>query len=391
MRLQLRNVVRLAASVASMALAQQARAESPVVVRGASEVAAYQDSDAVRVITPSIGASIENPTAGYKVGGAYLVDVVSAASVDIVSTASRRWVEVRQAGGVDASFKPKNFGVGASAAASVEPDYVAYAAGGSVTQDLDEKNVNLRAGYTFGKDTLGRHGTSFDVFSRKLDRHAANIATTFVLDSSTLLALIGDAVFEVGDQSKPYRYVPTFSPALAPTIGLGASVGFVNQRRNPERLLEQLPTSRQRFAVTARLAHRFGSSTLRAEERGYADSWSMLATTTDVRWLFDTSPRVTLGPHLRFHGQRGVSFWERAYVASGVSDLPKLRTGDRELGPLWTGTGGGFIEWHFGPQQDPRTWTIGVHADAMWTSFLDDLYITNRLGVLAALSLETTW
>ncbi len=389
MRLQLRALA-VAGSFAALSLTRQARAESPVVVHGASEVAAYQDTDAVQVITPSIGASIENPTAGYKIGGSYLVDVVSAASVDIVSTASRRWQEVRHAGAVDGAYKPKNFGVGASASASVEPDYVAVAAGASVTQDLDEKNVNLRAGYTFGKDTIGRHGTSFDVFSRSFAHHAGNLGATFVLDASTLLALVGDAVFEVGDQSKPYRYVPTFSSALAPTIPLGASVGFVNQRRNPERLLEQLPTSRQRFALTSRLAHRFGTSTLRAEERGYADSWQMLATTTDVRWLFDLGPRVTLGPHLRFHGQKSVSFWERAYVSNGVSDLPKLRTGDRELGSLWTGTGGGLIEWHFGKLPEPRAWTLGLHADAMWTSFLDDLYISNRLGVLTALTLETT-
>ncbi len=36
--------------------------------------------------------------AGWSVDGRYLVDVVSAASVDIVSTASRRWEEVRHAG-----------------------------------------------------------------------------------------------------------------------------------------------------------------------------------------------------------------------------------------------------------------------------------------------------
>jgi hypothetical protein len=205
-----------------------------------------------------------------------------------------------------------------------------------------------------------------------------------------LLALVGDVVFEVGDQSKPYRYVPTFSSVYAPTIPLGASVGFVNQRRNPERLLEQLPTSRERFALTSRLAHRFLSSSIRAEERVYADSWQLLATTTDVRWLFDVGPRWTIGPHIRFHGQSAVSFWQRAYVSNGVNDLPKLRTGDRELGSLWTGTGGGLVEWHLGRNPDPRAWTLGFHADAMWTSFLDDLYIKNRLGVLTALTLETT-
>ena len=47
---------------------------------------------------PMIAASIENVTTGASIRGRYLVDVVSAASVDIVSTASRRWQETRQAG-----------------------------------------------------------------------------------------------------------------------------------------------------------------------------------------------------------------------------------------------------------------------------------------------------
>jgi hypothetical protein len=58
----------------------------------------YADTDHVFVETPSISAAVTNPTAGWSVGGQYLVDVVSAASVDIVSTASRRWQEVRQEG-----------------------------------------------------------------------------------------------------------------------------------------------------------------------------------------------------------------------------------------------------------------------------------------------------
>ena len=68
----------------------------------------------------------------------------------------------------------------------------------------------------------------------------------------------------------------------------------MNAARLPERVLEQLPTSRNRFSMSGRLAHRFQSSTLRLDERLYADSWLLLATTTDARYLVDASKRFEM-------------------------------------------------------------------------------------------------
>ena len=44
-----------------------------------------------------IHAAVESPTAGWNVGGSYLVDVVTAASPDIVSEASPPVRDIRQA------------------------------------------------------------------------------------------------------------------------------------------------------------------------------------------------------------------------------------------------------------------------------------------------------
>ena len=58
------------------------------------------------MFTPSIAASIENVLDGASLKGRYIVDVVSAASADVVSTASPRRMEVRNAGSLEASYKP---------------------------------------------------------------------------------------------------------------------------------------------------------------------------------------------------------------------------------------------------------------------------------------------
>ena len=353
------------------------------------EMASYTDSDRITVFTPSIAGTIQNVTSGATLHGSYLVDVVSAASVDIVSTASRRWSEVRQAGALSAEYKPQDFGIGVAGSLSIEPDYRSTGLAVQVTHDFDEKNTTLAFGYGWGHDTLGRSGTPYEVFSRELQRGTFNGGITQIIDRSTVMALTVDAMFESGDQSKPYRYIPMFAPEVAAKVPLGASIDWVTANRLPERPLEQLPLSRRRFAFTNRWAHRFDASTLKLEERVYYDTWALMASTTDARWIFDVSRRLSLWPHLRFHAQSGASFWKRAYVSGPAPgwNLPELRTGDRELGPLRTATGGAGFKWLLG-KGDPQSLSITAQGDVGQTSFLNAIYVTSRTSVLGALTLE---
>ena len=370
--------------------ARPIKPDDPTVKRAALEIAGYTDSDHVSVFTPSVRGSIENVTTGASLHGQYLLDVVSAASVDIVSTASRRWTEARHAGSVEAVYKPRNFGISVGGGASSEPDYRSYGLSVQLTQDFDDKNTTAVFGYGFGHDTSGRTGTPFSVFSRELIRGTFSGGINQVINRSTLATLSLDVIIENGDPSKPYRYVPMFSATNAARAEKGATIEWVTAHRVAERPLEQLPLSRRRFALTGRISHRFDSSTLRVSERLYDDTWGLRASTTDARWFFDVGRRITVWPHVRFHGQVPVSFWQRAYVSAPATgwDLPEFRTGDRELGPLWTVSGGGGLKLFVGSEQQPRAWAIGVDVDATYTSFLDDLYLTARTGVLGALTLE---
>jgi hypothetical protein len=360
--------------------------ESPLTAHVAMEYGQYADTDHVFVETPSIAGTVSNPTAGWTVGGHYLVDVVSAASVDIVSTASRAWHEVRQEGSVEGSYQPKTFGVQAHAAVSDEPDYLSLSAGAAVTQDLMDKDVTWLFGYSYGHDVAGRTGTPFSVFSHVIDRNALNGVVTLVLSPRTIGSLIGDAIFETGDSSKPYRYIPLFDPGTS--VPRGASVDLVNSLRVTARPLEQLPLSRQRYGLTVRVAHRYPHATLRLDERLYADSWTMKATTTDARYLMDLGPRVETGPHARVHAQTAVDFWQRAYTFGPGFAVPALRTGDRELGPLVNLTGGWTVRIGIASAANPTSWVLAFDLNATSTQYLDDLYVTERISALGGVSLE---
>ncbi|AKV02280.1 hypothetical protein AKJ09_08943 [Labilithrix luteola] len=377
--------------VAAFAFSSDAHADGNVTARASTEVAGYKDSFATSVLTPSIGAIVENPTAGWGVSGRYLVDVVSAASPDIVSTASPRWTEVRHAGTVGGRYKPGNFGVAASGGVSYTPDYLSIVGGGQLIQDLDEKNLTLVAGYSYGHDTIGRTGTPFSVFSHDLTYHTITAGISRVVNKGLVIGVYGDAIIERGDQSKPYRYVPMFAPGVAQAIPRGASVDTVASFRIQARPLEQLPLERDRWAVTGRLAWRAQRTTLRVEERLYTDSWSLSATTTDARYFIDLAERVTIWPHARLHVQSGTNFWQRAYEAPSAANLPAFRTGDRELGPLTNVGLGGGLRLALGKPGAVNDWLLSTTFDGTWTSFADAIYATQRFSGLVAVALEVTF
>jgi hypothetical protein len=354
------------------------------------ETSGYTDTDHVLVASPTVAGSIGDDLGGWSIGGRYLVDVVSAASVDIVSNASNKWHEVRNVGSANASAKAGDATFGASGIVSSEPDYLSLAGGVTLSLDMLDKNVTPFVGYSHGQDSVGRTGLPHE-FWKSLQTNSVQLGLTFVMSRSTIASLQGDGVFERGYLAKPYRYIPLFAPGKGASVAPGTSADQVNADRLPERPAEQVPSARDRYAITGRIAHRMESSTIRLDERGYWDSWSMLASTTDARIMFDLGRYVTLWPHLRFHIQNHASFWQRAYEVipgpNGTFGVPAIRAGDRELSPLYTGIAGMGIRWKL--TSDPRkSWSLVYEIDAGYTRYLDALYITERRMLFTTLAVE---
>jgi hypothetical protein len=354
-----------------------------------TEVSGYVDSDNTEVMSPAIFATISSPTSGWSIGGSFLVDVVTTASTDIVATASPRLTEVRYVPGLNGSMKFGDWKVGLGGGASIEPDYLSIAGGLNLSVDLLDKRLTPTLAYGFGYDTQGRSGTPYETFSTNIIQNSVDLSLSAVLDKATVLTSGITAIFQNGDTSKPYRYIPLFDQSLIGRIPVGLAQTEVDKVRNPERAIESLPTDRQRFAVSGRVAHRFDTSTLRIDERIYLDSWLLFASTTDARFIFDVDPRVRLWPHLRFHGQKAVTFWSLAYPSELTDDghllLPTYRTGDRELGPLITAQAGAGVRFALGEE---KNWGIELVSDGIYTRYLNHLYLLERWGYYGALKAE---
>jgi tetratricopeptide (TPR) repeat protein len=364
-----------------------------LVARASLEMGGYTDTTAVQVISPRFAGSVTSPTAGWNVGASYLLDVYTAASPDIVSYGSPRYYETRNAGGFSAGYKPGLYGGTVTANVSREPDYISLGVGGAVTADLFDKLVTPRLSYNYSADTAGFKTTPFEIYSRFLASHAIEAGVTFVLSPTLVLFTNASLNFERGEQSKPYRFMPFFDPSVAPRVPVGASIDLVNANRLPVRPQEQLPTSRDRYALAARIAKRFSASTLRVEERLYYDTWATIATTTDARWIFDVGKKLRVWPHARLHVQSGTNFWRRAYAAEFDVDantwrLPLYRTGDRELSPMMTVTGGGGSRFAITPPEAHTQLGLIAQLDLMYSRFFDSIFVTQRFGTYASVTLE---
>ena len=360
-------------------------------VRVGVDFSAYTDSTNVHVLTPAINGAIVSPTQGWNLGGSYLLDVVTAASPDLVSQASRRFREERHAASLNGGYKVGPVGLSANSNVSREPDYLSTTGGAAVSLDLNEKLITPRIGYNFSYDRIGMRDSPYANFERNLTTHEAEAGVTLVLSPTTLLVLGGTGQFERGENSKLYRFVPMFSEQNVGEIGPGESYSSVNALRLNVRPREVVPRRRDRYAVGARINHRLANGTIRVEQRLYADTWGIKASTTDARYLHDLGEHLRVWPHLRLHGQTGANFYELAYVgdtSSGELQTFPYRTGDRELSRMFTVTLGGGARYELSAEKATTKWAVFTSGQVMLSKYIQSLYITSRTALYGTLGLE---
>ncbi|MDF2694698.1 MAG: hypothetical protein K0S65_3081 [Labilithrix sp.] len=357
------------------------------------EMSAYTDSTSVHVLTPAINAAVVSPTAGWNIGGSYLLDMVTAASPDLVSTASRPFREQRHAASLSGGYKFSFAQVGLNGNVSSEPDYLSRTLGGSLSTELNDKLITPRIGYNYSWDTIGYRNTPFDQFSRALTTHAIEAGITFVMSPTTLLVTGVSMSFERGENSKLYRFIPMFPEDVAPRIPAGASIKLVNEQRLSVRPRDLVPPQRDRVAIGARVNHRFSSGTLRIEERIYTDNWGIKASTTDGRYMHDLGERLRVWPHLRLHAQSGASFYQLAYAASVDEQgtpiaIPRYRTSDRELSPMIAVTTGGGARIALTSEKATTQYAIVVSGDVMYNRYFESLFIKSRTAVWGSVGFD---
>lgn len=248
--------------------------------------------------------------------GSLNVDMVSNASVDVVTSASPyRERRNEYALGVDYAVRDTLITLGTTR--SREPDYQADATSLDIAQEVFGGMTTVSLGYTRGADKVGQHGTPG--FLDKARHWRWRLGATQVLSPRWLMSANFEAVADEGYLGSPYRVARVFGAAV------------------PERN----PRTRSSRALQLRASGDLGSrDALHLQYRYFWDTWGIRAHTAELgysrhfgdAWLADVMLRSTRQQRALFYSDNAST--ETLYLSR-----------NRQLGSF-TGLGlGGRVAW----------------------------------------------
>jgi Protein of unknown function (DUF3570) len=218
----------------------------------------------------------------YSVTANYYVDMVSSASIDVVTTASP-YKEQRTQMSLGADVLNGRTQYAVAVVNSEENDYTANTAAFDVSQDLFGDLTNLSFGYSRGWDEVRKRGDP--EFSEPVDRSTWRIGLSQILTPTLMLGMNWELVSDEGYLNNPYRSVRYLDPASA--------AGYSYQP-------EVYPRTRvsNAVAVNARYFLPYRAA-LAGNYRWFTDTWGIDASTVTLgythpwgeRWLFELTYR----------------------------------------------------------------------------------------------------
>ena len=330
-----------------------------------SKVQVYADSDHTQVVSPTVQAQADvTPDTNVSLG--YVADVVTSASVDVVSQASKITIhDTRQQVSAGLAHIFGSLTVHGGYSLSHENDYLSNSFSGGIAKELFEKNSTLAIGYALSLNQVGR--ADDDNFSRSLTVNSVNASWTQVINRR----LIGQVTYELtnasGYQASPYRFVPVRAAVdAAPS----------------EWIAETDPDSRWRHAIVLGANQAVGDdSAVQGDYRLYHDTWGITSHTIGARYFTHLTPKLELRLRQRYYTQDAATFYQSVYTAP-----QKYMAYDRELSPLWSETVGVKLSYLFTPHVEGE-----LKCDVFYYSYSDFAPLQSRTGTNTGLGVTLTY
>jgi len=231
------------------------------------------------------------------VSGQYYVDSVSAASVDVLATASEYKEERTElTAGVDYLYERSILSLGFTN--SSENDYEANTVYFSVSQEFFGGMSTITLGYANGWDEVGQRGN--DSFEEDADRRNYQLGLSQVITTNSLLGFDLEVVTDEGFLQNPYRQNRYIDP--------GNPNNFLYQA-------ERYPETRTSYSLAARgLYYLPYRASIRAEYRYYGDTWGIGSNTYELAYVHALNPRWTLEGKARYYDQDQADFYSDLYA-----------------------------------------------------------------------------
>lgn len=262
------------------------------------------------LVRKSIGSSVS-------LSANYYVDMISSASIDVITTASP-YTEERTQYSVGADYLRGNTTLSAGFTSSEESDFDATTYNLSVSQDMFGDMTTLTLSYAYGDDTVRR--SDDPTFFRDNKRQHYGIGLTQILTRNLITAVNYETITDEGFLNNPYRSVRYLDP--------GSAIGYSYEA-------ELYPSTRTTNAIGIRgkyfLPYR---AALEAQYRFFTDTWNIDANTVSIAYIHPWK-EFTFTAKYRWHNQTGAHFFRDIFPRSEATNF---RGRDKELSPLTSQT-----------------------------------------------------
>ncbi len=245
--------------------------------------------------------------------GNYYLDMVSSASIDVVTTASP-YSEEREQWSLGMDYLRGNTTVRAGYTSSVESDYDASTYNVSISQDMFGGLTTLTMSYALGDDIVTKSGD--DTFEKFLDKQNYGLGLTQILTKNLILALNFETGTDEGYLNNPYRTVRYFNPSE----GRGYSY---EEELYPNTRTSNAVGIRARYFLPYRAA-------IEGEYRFFTDTWDVESHTASLTYIHPWRDFTFTGK-FRYHDQTGAHFYSDLFSRAQATNF---RGRDKELSPL---------------------------------------------------------
>ena len=249
--------------------------------------------------------------------GNYYVDMVSSASIDVVTQASP-YDEERTQWSLGMDYLRGNTAMNLTYVSSVESDFDAKTFAFSVSQDMFGDLTTLTLSYAYGNDLVGN--VSDPTFEEENTRQHYGIGLTQILTRNMIASLNFETITDEGFLNNPYRSVRYFDSNVA--------LGYAWEP-------ELYPGTRTSNALGLRVKYYLAyRAAIEGEYRFFTDTWDISSHTASVTY---TQPfgKWTFTGKYRYHDQTGAHFYSDLFPRSEATNF---RGRDKELSPLTSHT-----------------------------------------------------
>jgi uncharacterized protein DUF3570 len=332
----------------------------------------YFEGGGVRIDGPSILMRKQIGKSTSFVGN-YYVDMISSASIDVITTASP-YTEERTQWSLGMDYLRGNTTMSVGYTSSVESDFDAKTYSFSVSQDMFGDQTTLTLTYALGDDVVGR--SDDPTFERDIDRQLYGVGVTQILTRNLISTLNFEVVTDEGFLNNPYRSVRyadpnvprgfSFEPELYPNTRTTTAIGL-----------------RMKYFLPWRAA-------IEGEYRYFSDTWDIKSHTAKLGYTHPIGPFI-FHARYRYHDQTGAHFYSDLFPRSQATNF---RGRDKELSPLTSQTIGisGSYEFLSGPDSWGflKRGTINVSYDSLTVDYQEfsDMSAGQPLGMEPLYQLE---